>query len=136
MPSASGRQSPRPALGLDTAAAAAAHLLTATPLLLASLGLGAGWTIAAARAMDSPWWENYDQKDRYLCAGQGGLVVERNEAQASLISGRGRMILFREASEAPGLRYRNEDFRIILRGDELTLERLPMRLTCVRTDQV
>ena len=26
--------------------------------------------------------------------------------------------------------------RLILLGDELTLERLPMRLTCVRTEQV
>ena len=105
--------------------------------MLTSITAGGVVALAApVGAIDSPWWENYEQKDRYLCGNQGFMVVERNDAQASLISGRGRMILFREASDAPGLRYRNEDFRIILRGDELTLERLPMRLTCVRTDQV
>lgn len=89
-----------------------------------------------AQAMQSPWWENYDQKDRYLCPNRGALVLERNDSQASLISGGSQMILFREASDAPGLRYRNEQMQVILRGDELTLERLPLRLVCVRTDQV
>jgi hypothetical protein len=87
------------------------------------------------RAMDSPWWENYDQKDRYSCTGNGVLVVERNDSQASLINGRGRLILFREDSDRPGLLYRNEDIRILLQGDELTLERLPMRIVCLRTQQ-
>ncbi len=89
-----------------------------------------------AQAMQSPWWENYDQKDRYLCPNRGALVLERNESQASLISGGSQMILFREASDAPGMRYRNDQVRVILRGDELTLERLPLKLVCVRTDQV
>lgn len=89
-----------------------------------------------AQAMQSPWWENYDQKDRYLCANKGSLVLERNDSQASLISGGSQMILFRDASDAPGLRYRNDQMQVILRGDELTLERLPMKLVCVRTDQV
>lgn len=91
---------------------------------------------AMAQAMQSPWWENYDQKDRYLCPNQGSLVLERNASQASLISGGTQMILFREASDAPGVRYRNDTMQLILRGDELTLERLPLKLTCVRTDQV
>jgi len=86
--------------------------------------------------MQSPWWENYDQRDRYLCPNRGSLVLERNDSQASLISGGSRMILFREASDAPGLRYRSEQTQVILRGDELTLERLPLKLVCVRTDQV
>lgn len=91
---------------------------------------------ALAQAMQSPWWEHYDQKDRYLCTNRGSLVLERNDAQASLISGGSQMILFREASDAPGLLYRNDQVKVILRGDELTLERLPLKLTCVRTDQV
>lgn len=89
-----------------------------------------------AQAMQSPWWENYDQRDRYLCPNRGSLVLERNASQASLISGGSQMILFREASDAPGLRYRNDRMQVILRGDELTLERLPLKLICVRTDQV
>jgi len=97
----------------------------------------AGWARASlAQAMQSPWWENYDQRDRYLCPNRGSLVLERNDSQASLISGGSRMILFREASDAPGLRYRSEQTQVILRGDELTLERLPLKLVCVRTDQV
>lgn len=87
-------------------------------------------------AMQSPWWENYETKDRFLCDRRISVVLERNESQASLISGGSRMILFRESSEAPGVRYRNDQMLIILRGDELTLERLPDRLSCVRTEQV
>lgn len=93
-------------------------------------------SLPIAQAMQSPWWENYDQKDRYLCPNRGALVLERNDSQASLISGGSQMILFREASDAPGIRYRNDQVQVILRGDELTLERLPLKLVCVRTDQV
>ncbi len=106
--------------------------------LLVALALPPAATPAPplAQAMQSPWWENYDQKDRYLCPNRGSLVLERNDSQASLISGGSQMILFREASDAPGLRYRNDQMQVILRGDELTLERLPLKLVCVRTDQV
>ena len=89
-----------------------------------------------AQTMQSPWWENYDQKDRYLCPNRGALVLERNDSQASLISGGSQILLFRDSSDAPGLRYRNEEMQVSLRGDELTLERLPLKLVCVRTDQV
>ena len=87
-------------------------------------------------AMQSPWWENYEKKDLFLCDRRISVVLERNESQASLISGGSRAILFRESSEAPVVRYRNDQMLIILRGDELTLERLPDRLSCVRTEQV
>ena len=86
--------------------------------------------------MDAPWWENYDHKDRYLC-GQGAvLVVERNQSQASLINGQGRLILFREASDRAGMLYRNEEVRILVNGDELIFEQLPIRRVCLRTEQV
>lgn len=86
-------------------------------------------------AMTSPWWEDYDLKERYLCTEKGGVVLERNASQAALISGGAITTFFREASEGPALIYRNDDFRLILRGDELTLERLPMTITCVRSEQ-
>ncbi|MEB3321507.1 MAG: hypothetical protein VKI81_01645 [Synechococcaceae cyanobacterium] len=89
-----------------------------------------------ALAMSSPWWEDYEQRDRYLCSDQATIVVERNDAQAAVLTGRHRSTLFREPSAAPGLRYSNDLMRLILRGDELTLERLPLRLTCIRTDEV
>ena len=47
-------------------------------------------------AMGSPWWEQYEVRDTYLCPERGRLVVERNDAQASLLSGRFRTTLFRE----------------------------------------
>ena len=56
-------------------------------------------------AVSSPWWEDYDIRDRFLCGDQGSVVVERNDAQASLISGRSRFTLFRVASSQPGLRF-------------------------------
>ncbi len=92
--------------------------------------------VPATLAMSSPWWEDYAIKERFLCGSQGAVVVERNDAQASLISGGYRSTLFREASDEPGLRYRGDDLRLILRGDELTVERLPQRIQCLRTEQV
>lgn len=101
------------------------------PGAVALVGQGGG-----ALAMSSPWWEDYDVKERYLCTEKGGVVVERNASQAALISGGTVTTLFREASEGPSLIYRNEELRLILRGDELTLERLPMKITCLRSEQV
>ncbi len=110
--------------------------LSPSPAAAATLTPSSGMQRPVAQSMQSPWWENYEQKDRYLCPNRGSLVLERNDSQASLISGGSQMILFREASDAPGLRYRNEQMQLTLRGDELTLERLPLKFTCVRTDQV
>ncbi|MFN9546160.1 MAG: hypothetical protein ACK6AD_03680 [Cyanobacteriota bacterium] len=98
--------------------------------------VGVGRPGSAALAMSSPWWEDYDVKERYLCTEKGGVVLERNASQAALISGGSITTLFREASEGPALVYRNDDLRLILRGDELTVERLPMKITCVRSEQV
>lgn len=85
-------------------------------------------------SLASPWWENYQQRDTYRCGEAGSVVFERNDAQASLLSGRVRSTLFREKSDAPGLRYSSGRLRVIVRGDELVLEQLPQRLTCLRTE--
>jgi hypothetical protein len=87
-------------------------------------------------AMQSPWWEHYELRERFVCPDRMALVLERNASQASLIAGNSSTTLFREQSELPGLRYQNESLRVILRGDELTLEQLPIRKVCVRTEQV
>ena len=105
------------------------RLALSTCLLLAALD-------SPVKAMQSPWWDNYDLKERFICPDHGALVLERNESQASLISGRSSSILFREASDNPGLIYANGGLRVILRGDELTLEQLPQRLLCLRTEDV
>lgn len=94
-----------------------------------------GAQAAVAEPLQSPWWEDYATRDRYLCRPEGSLVLERNDAQASVIQGRFRSTFFREASSEPGLRYASEGMRLILIGDELTLERLPQRIQCLRTDQ-
>lgn len=93
-------------------------------------------------AMGSPWWEDYATKETFLCADQGPVVIERNDAQASLITGRYRMTLFRLQQPPPGevpivgIVYRNELITLILRGDQLILEQLPKRTTCMRTESV
>jgi hypothetical protein len=91
---------------------------------------------APALAFGSPWWEQYEQRDTYRCPDRRTLVVERNDAQASLLSGSSRSTLFREAGDGPGLRFQSGRLRLILDGDQLTLEQLPQRLTCIRTEDV
>ena len=65
--------------------------------------------VASAEAIQSPWWEDYAIRDRYLCRPQGVVVLERNDAQASLIQGRYRSTFFREASDEAGIRYSGDD---------------------------
>ena len=90
---------------------------------------------AASVAVSSPWWEDYDVRERFLCGDRGVLVVERNDAQASLISGRNRFTLFRVASSNPGMRFASDGMELILWGDALTLEQGRRTLQCTRTDQ-
>ena len=90
----------------------------------------------ALLAMGSPWWEDYGITERFLCPNERRITVERNDAQASLIAGRYRSTLFREASDLPGIRYRNDQMTLILKGDLLTMEQQSRRLECVRTEQV
>ncbi|MFM7651759.1 MAG: hypothetical protein ACKO5M_02360 [Vulcanococcus sp.] len=92
--------------------------------------------VGRAEPIQSPWWEDYALRDRELCRDKATLVLARNDAQASLIQGRYRSTFFREASDEPGLRFSGDGMRLILNGDELTLERLPQRIQCLRTDQV
>jgi len=86
-------------------------------------------------ALSSPWWEDYDIRERFLCGAQGVLVVERNNAQASLISGNVRYTLFRDASSQPGLIFQSEAMTLTLWGDSLTLEQGRRTLQCTKTDQ-
>ena len=88
-----------------------------------------------ALAMSSPWWEGYATSETFLCPNQGVLIIERNDAQASVVSGRFRTTLFRENSDLPGLRYGDDRMRVIIRGDVLTLEQLPDRFDCMRSQQ-
>lgn len=82
-------------------------------LLLALLVVASA---SRAEPLQSPWWEDYASRDRYLCRGQASVVLERNESQASLIQGGYRSTFFREASDEPGLRYGGDGMRLILVG--------------------
>lgn len=84
----------------------------------------------------SPWWEQYETSERFLCPRLGAVQVERNRAQASLILGRSRATAFRDDSPLPGIRYVNPRMTLILQGDLLTIEQLPSRIQCTRTEQV
>jgi hypothetical protein len=85
-------------------------------------------------AMGSPWWEHYETRDTYLCPDRGRLVVERNDAQASLLTGRFRTTMFRQQSERPGLHYGNEMVTIAIRGDVIRINHDSRDLVCLRTD--
>jgi hypothetical protein len=87
-------------------------------------------------AQSSPWWEQYDSRETFVCPRLGRVVVERNDAQASLIAGGYRSTGFRDDRQLNGIRYRNEQMTLILRGDLLTIEQRPSRIDCTRTEQV
>jgi hypothetical protein len=86
--------------------------------------------------MGSPWWENYDVRQSFICPGRGTVVLERNDSQASLLSGGSRSTLFREPASGSELSFRNDDFRVTLQGDVLTLEQATRQITCLRTEEV
>jgi len=97
---------------------------------------GASPLRAAPGPMGSPWWENYAVRQSFICPGRGTVVVERNDSQASLLSGGFRSTLFRETASGSELSFRNDDFRVTLQGDVLTLEQATRQITCLRTEEV
>ncbi len=109
------------------------RVLALSPICL-GLVLPNGAGRALPGAFQSPWWENYDVRQSFLCPGQGLVVVERNDSQASILSGGMRFTLFREPIEGGGVLYSNANMRLTLRDDALTLEQLSQRLTCQRTE--
>ena len=71
-----------------------------------------------------------------LRLGAGAVVVERNDSQASLLTGGFRSTLFREPTSGGELSFRNDDFRVTLQGDVLTLEQSTRQITCLRSEEV
>lgn len=90
----------------------------------------------ALLSMGSPWWEDYGISEQFICPDQSRITLERNDAQASLLTGHFRSTMFREASDLPGIRYRNEQLSLVLRGDVLIMELQFRKLECLRTEQV
>ncbi len=87
-------------------------------------------------AQFSPWWEQYDSRDTFVCPRLGRVVLERNDAQAALTAGGYRSTGFRDNNGLSGIRYSNGQMTLILRGDLLTIEQQPSRIDCTRTEQV
>jgi hypothetical protein len=90
-------------------------------------------------AIDSPWWENYERRDRFRCDQQQVLVLERNESQASILMGGHRSTLFRDRQADNSVRYSGEGLMLRLNGDELQLELtrpMPILIQCQRTEDV
>lgn len=90
-------------------------------------------------SFSSPWWEQYDAKEKYLCSNSSVVMLERNDSQASMFTRGLRTTLFRDANVSPGFLYRNEMFMVALKGDELTLDQSKLdpfnpKLTCLRTE--
>ena len=52
-----------------------------------------------------------------------------------MLSSQFRATLFRENSDLPGLRYGDDRMRVIIRWDVLTLEQLPDRFDCMRSQE-
>lgn len=108
------------------------------PIAVPWLGLALTVFAPSRVAIDSPWWENYERKDRFRCE-QQVLVLERNESQASILMGGQRTTLFRDRQVGNGARYRGEGLMLRLKGDELELELtqpMPTLMHCHRTEDV
>jgi hypothetical protein len=109
------------------------------PIPHAWLSLAVTMSAPFAVAIDSPWWENYDRKDRFRCDQQQALVLERNESQASILMGGYRSTLFRDRQADNGVRYSGDGLMLRLNGDELQLELnrpMPTLMQCQRTEDV
>ena len=108
----------------------------AMPWLSLALTVSAPFRVA----IDSPWWENYERKDRFRCDKQQVvLVLERNESQASILMGGYRSTLFRDRQADNGVRYSGDGLMLRLNGDELQLELtrpMPTLMQCQRTEDV
>ena len=77
---------------------------------------------ASVSAGPSPWWEHYERQDKYRCDGDKELLIERNDAQASLYMGGYKMNLFRDKDSPLFTRYISDRLKLTITGDEVELE--------------
>ena len=119
------------------------HLLASAfalpPIPHAWLSLAVTMYAPFAVAIDSPWWENYDRKDRFRCEQQQVLILERNDSQASISMGGQRSTLFRDRQVDNGMSYSGEGLMLRVKGDELQLELtqpMPTLMHCQRVEDV
>ncbi|OUT71999.1 MAG: hypothetical protein CBB79_07070 [Synechococcus sp. TMED19] len=90
---------------------------------------------AIVSAGPSPWWEHYERHDKYRCDGDEELLIERNDAQASLYMGGYKMNLFRDKHSPLFKRYISDRLKLTVSGDEVELEDQLSRRRCQRFEQ-
>ena len=99
-------------------------------LTLAALLAGASWQPLHAAA---PWWENYGEKENYLCSNQVVLQLRRNEHQASIENfSAPNNTLFRDRTVTAAERYTGTRVTLELRDDRLTVDYGWSTLRCKR----
>ncbi|MCY3536148.1 MAG: hypothetical protein F4X84_08280 [Synechococcus sp. SB0662_bin_45] len=100
-------------------------------LQLALVVLLAGSSCQPLRA--APWWENYGEKENYLCSNQVVLQLRRNEHQASIENfAQPNNTLFRDRTVTAAERYAGTRVTLELRDDKLNLDYGWSTLQCKR----
>jgi len=84
----------------------------------------------------SPWWEQYERDDTYRCGDDSRVLIERNDHQATLYRNGYRINLFRDTAITSVRRFSNDNLKLTLDGDEITLEDLITRTRCQRFHEV
>lgn len=81
----------------------------------------------------SPWWEDYGEKENYLCSNQVVLQLRRNEYQVSIENfAAPNNTLFRDPTVTAADRYAGTRVTLELRNDQLELDYGWSTLQCKR----
>lgn len=98
-------------------------------LALVALLAGISWRPLHA----APWWENYGEREEYLCSNQVVLQLRRNEHQASIENfAEPNNTLFRDQTVTAAERYAGTRVTLELRDDKLKLDYGWSTLQCKR----
>ena len=98
-------------------------------LALVVLLAGSPWQPLRA----APWWEDYGERQNYLCSNQVVLQLRRNEHQASIENlPEPNNTLFRDLSVTAAERYEGARVTLELRDDKLKLDYGWSTLRCKR----
>lgn len=81
----------------------------------------------------APWWEDYGERENYVCSNQVLLQLRRNEHQASIENfSEPNNTLFRDRSVTAAERYSGSRVTLELRDDQLKLDYGWSTLRCKR----
>jgi len=104
-------------------------MLKSLQLALVVLLAGSPWQPLRA----APWWEDYGEKENYLCSNEVVLQLRRNEHQASIENfAAPNNTLFRDRTVTTAERYAGTRLTLELRNDKLDLDYGWSTLQCKR----